>query len=304
MGQIQSAGIKQGTDAYHNQFLDTSSLLESSLRKGLNSKGGSKKSAILASSKNMNRDETPEETLREFGIKTGVGERTINEIASLKENVVALYQESSNNTIIANKIEKVIRRIEDIQMSLGIESDIFDPLKNRSGLETVEHLENADKVIQNTLNHYGLYTITSIKTLASSKGPAIDIHIIGESGEVGFEIIGSVIAEDDFDGNEAVDYVYSANGGLMSVKARSQGTWKDVSEKFIINCGVKRYKLEDSLENIHSAFIGEKIISEGKDKIIKALNINNEDVKFGKCRVFSKNREIIDSIRTLVRVNK
>ena len=33
MGQIQSAGMRRGSDAYHNQFLDTSSILEESLKK-------------------------------------------------------------------------------------------------------------------------------------------------------------------------------------------------------------------------------------------------------------------------------
>lgn len=300
MGQIQSAGQRRGPDAYHNQFLDTSSILEETLKKGLRSKN------IKTSSTNKQASESddPDQTLKDFGIKTGISEKAIEHVSSLKEAMVALYQEYGSHALLAGKIEKMIRRVEDAQISMGLEPEPFDPLKNRSGLEAMEQLENADKVVANTLSHYKMFSVSSIKAFASPKGPAIDVQIFGDSGEMGFEISATVIAEEDFDGNEAIDYVYSQNGGLMSIKARSQGTWKDVSEKFIINCSVKRYKLSETEENVHSAFIGEKIISEGKEKIVQALNINSEDVKFGKCRVFSKNREIVDNIRTLVRVNK
>ena len=298
MSQIQSAGQRRGPDAYHNQFLDTSSMLEESLKKGLRSKNIKTKSSVSSGS------DDPDQTLKDFGIKTGVSEKSIEHISSLKDATVSLYQEYGAHPILATKLEKIIRRIEDVQFSIGLEPELFDPLKNRSGLESLEQLENADKVVANTLSHYKMFSVSSIKSFPSPKGPAIDVQIFGETGDIGFEISATVIAEEDFDGNEAIDYVYSQNGGLMTVKARSQGTWKDVSEKFLINCNVRRYNLKENGEGLHSAFIGEKIISVGKEKIVKALNINSEDVKFGKCRVFSKNREIVDNIRTLVRVNK
>jgi len=297
MGQIQSAGNRRGSDAYHNQFLDTSSMLEESLRSGLSSKN-------IKTSSVKTVDENPDQTLKAFGIKTGVSDKTIEHIKLLKEAGVNLYKEYGSQALLSGKIEKLIRRIEDIQFSIGLEPELFDPLKNRSGLESVEQLENADKVIANTLNHYRMFSISSIKSFLSPKGPAIDIKIFGDSGKVGFEISGTVIAEEDFDGNEAIDYVYASNGGLMSVKSRSQGTWKDTSENFLINCGVTKYTLNEVPNNVYSAFLGGKIIAEGKEKIIQALNLNNDDIRFGTCRIFSKNREIVDNIRTLVRVNK
>jgi len=121
---------------------------------------------------------------------------------------------------------------------------------------------------------------------------------------MGFEVTASISAEEDFDGNEAIDYVYSQSGGLLTVKARYQGAWRDVSANFLIDCSVKRYKLSDTPSDLNSLFLGEKIITSGKDKIVHALKINGDDVKFGKCRIFSKNREIVEGIRNLVRVNK
>lgn len=300
MNEIKNAGIKKGQDAYHNQFFDTSSILEETLKKKLASKVGQ----VKTPQDNVDTQENADDTLKEFGIKTGISEKSIVQISELKESAISLYQDLASNPVFSGKVERLIRRIEDIQYSVGVEPEPFDPLKNRSGLECVEPLDHASKVVSNTLNHYKMFSISLIKAFSSPRGPSIDINLFGESEKMGFEVFGSVIAEEDFDGNEAIDYVYSDEGGLMTVKARINGTWKDVSEKFIINCNVKRYKLGEPPDNIHSVFLGEKIISDGKDKIIKALNINNEDIKFGKCRIFSKNREIVDNIRTLVRVNK
>lgn len=299
--QVQSAGYgpKSG-DAYHNQFLNTGDILASALRKNLGNKN-----IIVASSK---ESATEEGSKKELSVMESVGKeftnRAVEILKDVREDLVALFQEFSTEHALPKRIEGMIRKMEEMGYALGVELEPFDPLKNMSGLKSGEALENAEKVVTNTLDHYKLFSVSSIKTYMTNGGPTIELHIFGEQNGMGFEASGSITARSDFNGNEAIDYVYSPEGGLMTVKARSQGMWEDVSDSFSVDCKVKRYKLGETDQNSYSAFLGEKIIAEGKEKLITALKINRDEIKFGKCRVFSTRRETIDLIRNIVRINR
>jgi len=299
--QIQSAGYGSKSDAYHNQFLNTGDILASALRKTL-----SDKNIAVASKKEVIEEDEPKS--KDLSVIEKVGKeftnRAVEILKDVREDLIALFQEFSTEDLLPQRIENMIRKTEEIGYALGIELEPFDPLKNMSGLKSGEALENAEKVVANTLNHYKLFSISSIKTYMGNGGPTIELHVFGEQNGMGFEVSGSVAAHTDFNGNEAIDYVYSPEGGLMTIKARSQGMWEDVSDSFAVACKVKRYKLGETVPDSHSAFLGEKIIAEGKEKLITALKINKDEVKFGKCRVFSTRRETIDLIRNIVRINK
>jgi hypothetical protein len=186
---------------------------------------------------------------------------------------------------------------------MGAEIVPFEPLRNMSGLENGGPLENTEKVIENTVHHYKMNKISSIEPeLVANKG-SIRIHLYGHSDNLGFEIRGTVTSNSDFNGNEAIDYVYSPEGGLMTVKAKIGGQWRDVSENCRINFEVNRTKFDEEGTEPFWTFLGEKIIAEGKEKIVSALKINNNSLRFGKCRVFSNDQVIIDKIEKLVRIN-
>lgn len=296
--RIQSAGYGSSNDAYHNSFLDTGSILANALK---NKIGG--KLPLPKESQDQ------EEVVKgESSVIDSVGKeftaKAVELLDSLRDDLIYYFQEVSSDKVASSRIESMIRKSEEIGYALGVEMTPFDPLRNMSGLKSGDVLENAEKVITNTVSHYKLFSVTSAKAFNTNKGPAIEINIIGEQGDCGFEINGKVVSNNDFNGNEAIDYVYSPDGGLMTVKARHQGAWVDVSEDFIVDCQIKRYKLSENKQGEHSAFLGEKIISDGKEKIVKALKLNNDDLRFGKCRVFSEKREIVDLIRNLVRVNQ
>jgi len=299
--QIQSAGYgSKSGDAYHNQFLNTGDILALALRKNLGNKN-----IVIASSKD---DTSEESSKKELSVMESVGKeftsRAVEILKNVREDLVALFQEVSTEEVLPRRIEAIIRKTEEMGYALGVELEPFDPLKNMSGLKSGEALENAEKVVANTLNHYKLFSVSSIKTYMGNGGPTIELHIFGEQNGMGFEASGSITAHADFNGNEAIDYVYSLEGGLMTIKARSQGMWEDVSDSFSVDCKVKRYKLGETDPNSYSTFLGEKIISEGKEKLVTALKINKDEIKFGKCRVFSTRRETIDLIRNIVRINK
>lgn len=307
MARISAAGMGngRGSDAYHNQFLDTGSMLAASLKK------------TMGNSNVQVDPEMPDEGMPHgdpAAIQYGQNEsliapnsvlqsHVVANLDNLKEDLISLFQESSSDPVRANRAEAMIRRVENIQESMGVLEESFDPLRNMSGLAASEPLENAERVIENTLRHYRLYGISAISSEMSNIGPAIKLSIFGNEEDTGFEIEALIAAKNDFGGNEAIDYVWSKDGGLMTIKARSQGRWVDVSENFAIDVRAKRFTLGNIESSLHSLFLGEKIISEGKEKIVKALKVNTDDLKFGKCRVFSEDASLMSKIVALVQVN-
>ena len=303
MSRITAAGIgsSRQQDAYHNDFLNTGDMLAQRLKQGMGDR------VIVAGETEQGEDRVAERFATSenvFAPNHVLQEHVVIAMNNLKNDMVALFQETSANNGLSVRIEAMIRRLEDIQQSIGVEVDPFDPLRNMSGLQAGEPLENADKVIANTLKHYKAYGISAITSSMGKFGPSIQLSIFGENDGVGFEVDGFVAAREDFNGNEAVDYVWSPEGGLMTVKARHHGTWNDASTDFVIDCKVTRYTLGEQDQNLHSLFLGQKIISEGQEKLLEALKANTEDLKFGKCRVFSTKPSLIAKVADLVRVNK
>jgi Fe-S cluster assembly iron-binding protein IscA len=294
---------RQGKDAYHNEYFDTGDLL---LRGFMDRIDGTKLSEVKEGESEVNADGISRAELKMMSMDEN--RKTIEHIAvyaeDLKDCLISAYQDCSSDERAMKNIEKAIRKLEKIFAVMGIKYELFDPLKMMSGLKSGDILENAEKVITNTVKHYKMFGISSVKSFMNKKNPGIRIRLFGQNGISGFEVEATVTAKNDFNGNEAIDYVYSEDGGLMTIKARSAGTWVDVTEDYIVDLGTKRYKLGQADESLHSVFLGEKIISEGKEQILKVLNVSSENLTFGKCRAFSKDKKIIDGLTDLVRVNK
>ncbi len=303
--QITTNGkVKGGTDAYHNQYLDTGSILLDGFMQRLGGKslpeetdtGGDsdvdKHGISKAEKKFLQMDENHK-----------IVEKSALHLEDLRNDLMSVYQECSSDERAARNVEKVIRKVEKIFGIYGIKCEPFDPLKLLSGLKSGDLLENSEKVVANTIKHYKLFGISAIKSFMNKKSPGIRMRFFGQYGQTGFEVDAAIVAKNDFNGNEAIDYVYSEEGGLVTVKARSAGSWMDVTEDYIVEFNTKRYKLGQSDENLHSIFLGEKIIAEGKEQILKVLNTNSENLTFGKCRVFSKDKKIIEDLAKLVKVN-
>ena len=308
MGRITSAGMgnSRQQDAYHNQFLDTASMLAAGLKttfaSGMPRRTAEEGQDASSDPVAVTFERPQQENL--IAPNSVLQEHVVSSIENLKGDLIAMFQEMCSNAVLASRMEGMIRRIEDIQQSMGIEFNLFDPLSNMSGLKSGEALENADKVISNTLKHYRLYGVSSITSTVGQFGPTILLSLFGEDKDVGFEVDAFIAAKSDFNGNEAIDYVWSPDGGRMTVKARTNGAWRDMSQDFVIDCKVKRYTLGAADPKLASLFLGEKIITEGKEKIVEALKVNTDDLKFGKCRAFSAKPSIIVKLRELVQVNR
>lgn len=306
MGRISAAGIgsRSQDDPYHNEFIDTGSMLANALKEKV-------KVPVALQDQEIVRDEKVESGFVRYSeseMKPSgddlLQKQVVESLLNLKNEMISMFQEESANPVRSARVEGMIRMAESALERIGVEFDVFDPLRNTSGLQVGEPLENAERVVANTLDHYRLYGISSAFAEMGKFGPSVTLSIFGSEEDVGFEVDAFVAAKTDFNGNEAIDYVWSKNGGLLTVKARMSGRWEDVSDEFVIDCKVKRYTLGKNGPGVHSLFLGEKIIEEGKGKIISALKAKEEDLTFGKCRVFSKDASMINKIVGLVKVNR
>ncbi len=301
--KIIASGINKGSDPYHNEYLDTGDMLLNGFignakNKNLIKQGGEEMAkqnndaSLNLVDKNIARKE-----LESFQ------EKIVHYIDDMRADLISLYQINSDKKS-ANGTERVIKKAEKILDEIGYEYEEFNPLKIISGLQSGEVLDNAKKVAVNTANYYKMFGISNIECQKIKNKPALLIDIFGEVDDVGIEVEGVIEAKDDFGGNEAIDYVYSDSGGLMTVKSKIAGFWKDVSEQFNIQFKIKRYKLEKNDKDGHSLFIGEKNLKIGKEHLINTLNKKKEEVKFSKCRIFSENLAIIKKVEEIIKINK
>ena len=95
--------------------------------------------------------------------------------------------------------------------------------------------------------------------------------------------------------------MHAAPKGLFSVKRFERNRWIDVSDDFEIRSKVQEYPLERDEAMPHSLFVGEKIASEGKDILMKFLNLNEEDVKFGTRQIFASSESVIEGVRKAIK---
>jgi hypothetical protein len=229
--------------------------------------------------------------------------KAANILDKVKSEMIALYTSSAED--IQNLLEKMIGGIESVQALYGYESVPFDRDRYLSGLDVSEAdiLVNASSALDTTVKRYKAHAINSITSELIDGKPAIKAAIIGQEGGTGFIAKVMVVAKTDFNGNEAIDFV-PESGGIFTVKAFRAGRWVDVSDRFVIQGKVHPYKMEKGDEtHPHSVFIGEKIATEGKDILTSQLNLNSNNVRFGKHQVFCRNAADADRIKKCIRVS-
>jgi hypothetical protein len=223
-------------------------------------------------------------------------------LESIKNDAIALFQSASDDD--QKMLCRMIRGIEEVQSMLGFMVEPFEKEKYLSGLDVSEAdlLSNANSVMSNTVAKYKMHVVNAIETVANNGKPCIRAVFIGEADKRGFVAKVSVTAKSDFNGNEAIDFVPEA-GGVFTVKAFRAGRWFDVSDKFVIDGKPFTYELERPTDEMkHSVFVGEKIAGSSKEIITSSLNLNNNDVRFGRCQAFCRNIADAERIKELIRV--
>ena len=169
-------------------------------------------------------------------------EKAILEISGLRDELVSVCS-SVGNGPGADAIKKAIGRIERVVRSLGGEIEPVNELAYMSSLSKAASsddiqaiLANANKVVENTKARYvGNFRIGKTLVKMAEGRPTILIRFEGEDRNKPFIAYGQIIADTDFTGNEAIDFVRKNGDQQFFVKAVRLGSWVDLSEDFSIS---------------------------------------------------------------------
>jgi hypothetical protein len=305
--------MDKNIDPNHNEFFDSAELLERNYRKAMEQQGVSIPKDSSSGKFASVPDESPDSSFfihsdprkvapeqqamsRDAGNDSKMGKMA----SQVKMNAIEIFKKVSG-TELSKEVESLIGQIEKMERVCGIDSEKFDPLRHMSGLKIREPLENANRVVDNTMANYDMHIIDSIESRLSANRPSIAISVVGSQKQKGFLARSVIVAKRDFSGSEAIDYVHSSPRGLFSIKRFEKDRWVDASEDFSIRHKIVEFDLEMESGMDNTAFLGEKIASSGKGMIMKELNLTDKDVKFGERQVFSSDSEVIDKIIEFVK---
>jgi len=126
-----------------------------------------------------------------------------------------------------------INKLGSCIIAMGGEVEKFDPFSHMSGLQAPNLKKSAKRVIENTVESYTLGKIEDIDI--EDDGKTIVLSFIGKQGNIDYKAVGTLTALKKWNGNEAIDYVYTPSEGRMSVKEYDNGKWIDKSSSYKIS---------------------------------------------------------------------
>jgi len=126
-----------------------------------------------------------------------------------------------------------INKLGSCIIAMGGEVEKFDPFSHMSGLQAPNLKKSAKRVIENTVESYTLGKIEDIDI--EDEGKTIVLSFIGKQGNIDYKAVGTLTALKKWNGNEAIDYVYTPSEGRMSVKEYDNGKWIDKSSSYKIS---------------------------------------------------------------------
>ena len=181
----------------------------------------------------------------------------IEALRNVHSNLMGVFDTCTINTKMGEILTDQINKIGSCLVNMGEEDiEYFDPLNYVSGLEVPDFMRSAKEVLERTKKCYRLGYVDE-ESSVSSDGRVITIRMDGKQGNDDFVVQG-VIESDFWDGSEAIDYIYSRDGGKMSVKCFEKGKWVDAnrdSEKYKIS--FKLIKDESSPNTLNNNMIKE-----------------------------------------------
>jgi hypothetical protein len=100
-----------------------------------------------------------------------------------------------------------INKLGSCIIAMGGEVEKFDPFSHMSGLQAPNLKKSAKRVIENTVESYTLGKIEDIDI--EDEGKTIVLSFIGKQGNIDYKAVGTLTALKKWNGNEAIDYVYT-----------------------------------------------------------------------------------------------
>lgn len=171
------------------------------------------------------------------------------------------------NSDVATKLTQAIRKIEASIKLLGGKELNFQPEDVVSGLALPDQSVAMSKVVATTSAYYKMGSVRDSAIVNKNT-----IRMTFALNEKNNKIIcrGDVTPSTGvWIGNEAIDYVYTPEGGRMTVKLLSQGGWVNVSSDYKINWELLP---EPEPVNVHPTPV--------VTNIPKTASITSNDLKF------------------------
>jgi len=169
-------------------------------------------------------------------------EKLLNDLFEIRDRLIDTFAVGNDQTKIGDIITDQINRISRCASLLGAPAEYFDPLDHLSGLNIPNIKHNAENVIANTKTCYQLGKVEGKEISEDSK--AIIIEFSGDKDGMRYTASGT-IKGNGWQGNEAIDYIYTPGSGKMSVKAFEDGKWIDKSDKYNVAWELTESSVED-----------------------------------------------------------
>lgn len=197
--------------------MNTQSILENALISSLKINNGE-----IEMQENAQYDDTEIESRNIDNSNRYPVEQILLTLYDVHDNLTSLFESvdlgSDSSKILSDEINKIGSCI----VNFGGEVEYFDPLSRASGLELPNSKKNAEEVVNRTIKYYRSGSVTEAKI--SEDGTEISITFEGDKNGVHYTASGKIYCH-YWDGNEAIDYVYMAGDGKMSVKYLDGGKW-------------------------------------------------------------------------------
>lgn len=159
-------------------------------------------------------------------------ENLFQELSNIRNKLMEAF-DCQNQHDVAEIISGEIKRLNKCAFLLGYEFSDFDPLDHYTGLANPDFHNNVEKVIENTLKHYQLGSVK----IQKANNQQIKIAFSGVDNYTKYSALGVITPNnnENWDYNQAIDYIYTPGSGKMSVKAFKNGKWIDESKNFDIS---------------------------------------------------------------------
>lgn len=189
-------------------------------------------------------------------------EKMLTSLYEVYDGLMEVFDKTSFGEQTSKILGDVIGKTSECINMAGGEVDDFSPIDHVSGLRTPSNSRNINMVIETTKNLYSRATIEKIEV--SSGGLGIDIVVAGldSPSNTMYRAFGT-IRSSVWDGNEAIDYIYTPAAGKMSVKVLSNNKWVEKDDKFKIEWDLQELPLNTASEKDIEMF--RKNITEEKE---------------------------------------
>jgi hypothetical protein len=159
-----------------------------------------------------------------------VPQKDVKLIKTLKvvhQGLIDVFERSGLNSGVEDNLVHLIDAMSACLNYLSEPTEKFEPLRHLSGLQAPNLVKSAERVVDTTLNCYKVGKVESHEI--SEDGSTIKIAFTGKHREIEYNVLGEVTAK-YWEGNEAIDYIYTPGSGKMSIKSFEGGKWVDQSD--------------------------------------------------------------------------